>query len=92
MRPAVWCHMTADTKEELHEFAARLGLRRSWFQDPVEQGSARPGSPGAGHWHYDVTKTVRARAVRLGAVEIGHGLEEFARIWHHPDREGVRGD
>jgi hypothetical protein len=27
-----WSHLTADDKEELHAFAARLGLRRSYFQ------------------------------------------------------------
>ena len=27
-----WCHLTADSPEELHEFAGRLGLRRSYFQ------------------------------------------------------------
>ena len=29
-----WCHMMSDTGDvaELHAFAARLGLRRSWFQ------------------------------------------------------------
>ena len=75
---AVWCHMTADTKDELHEFAAQLGLKRSWFQDKPY-----------GQWHYDVTKTVRARAVKAGAVEIGHTLEDFARVWHKPGREGV---
>ena len=30
--PSAWCHLTADTPQELHEFAARLGLGRSYFQ------------------------------------------------------------
>lgn len=79
MRPAIWCHMTADTKDELHAFATSIGMSRSWFQDKPY-----------GHWHYDVTKTVRARAVRAGAIEIGHDLEVFEQIWHRPGREGVR--
>lgn len=59
-----WCHLTADTREELHAFAARLGLRRSWFQNA-----------GNYRWHYDVVPTKRAQALRLGAVEIDrHGL------------------
>ena len=55
------CHMYADTVEELHEFAATLGLKRSWFQ----QHEVMP--------HYDLTKTKRALAVRRGAVEHSRG-------------------
>lgn len=69
-----WSHLTADTREELHEFAARLGLRREWFQDPAAPGRkpfpARPGSPAAESWHYDVTAAKRAQAIRLGAQSI----------------------
>jgi hypothetical protein len=54
------CHMIADTREELHLFAARVGLRRSWFQDVPK--SSIP--------HYDLTAKRRARAVLLGAVEL----------------------
>jgi hypothetical protein len=57
-----WSHLTADTQDEMHEFAARLGLRRSYFQ---------PGRPLGGKpspfWHYDVTAGKRAQALRLGA-------------------------
>lgn len=51
-----WCHLVADSVDELHEFAARLGLRPEWFQ----RKTLYP--------HYDVTTSVRARALRLGAV------------------------
>jgi hypothetical protein len=54
-----WSHLTADTVEELHAFAARLGMKRSWFQDK-----------GDGRWHYDVTDPKRAAAVELGATPI----------------------
>jgi hypothetical protein len=53
------CHLTADTLEELHAFAARLGMRRAWFQD-------HPLCP-----HYDLTPGRREVAVRLGAKEEG---------------------
>lgn len=56
-----WCHLTADTEEELHTFAAKLGLRRSWYQ--------RKG-PNDVRWHYDVTPPKRAQAVKLGANEV----------------------
>lgn len=51
------CHMLADTVAELHEFAARIGLRREWFQ-PL----SRP--------HYDLSKTRRIAAIAAGAVEL----------------------
>jgi hypothetical protein len=54
-----WCHLTADTQEELHEFAARIGLRRDWFQNE-----------GKSTWHYDVTAGKRRQAVAAGAQEI----------------------
>ncbi|HEY2195572.1 MAG TPA: DUF4031 domain-containing protein [Actinomycetospora sp.] len=72
-RSAVWSHLTADTVDELHAFAARLGLRRSWFQDPTVTGKpwpSKPGSRASANWHYDVTETKRKEAVRLGAVEV----------------------
>jgi hypothetical protein len=56
---ARWSHLTADTKGELHAFAARLGLRREWFQDNA-----------GGLWHYDVTDSMRRKAIALGATPL----------------------
>jgi len=56
-RGKVWCHMVADTPEELHSFAQRLGLRRSWFQEE----SRYP--------HYDLTLSMRVKALGLGAID-----------------------
>ena len=61
LRHTHWCHLTADTETELHAFAARLGLRRSWYQ--------RKG-PNDVAWHYDITPPKRAHALRLGAHEV----------------------
>jgi len=55
------CHMTADTIDELHQMAARLGLKRSWFQ-------AHKTNPAL--HHYDLTASKRALAVRYGAKEL----------------------
>lgn len=52
-----WCHLVADSLEELHGFARTLGLKRSWFQ------------AAASYPHYDVTIEVRQKALRLGAHE-----------------------
>ena len=53
-----WAHLMADTLDELHAFAAQLGLRREKFQDKTS---------GA---HYDVPAPLREEALRLGAVAI----------------------
>ncbi|MFE9328833.1 DUF4031 domain-containing protein [Nocardia sp. NPDC052278] len=63
-----WSHLFADTREELHEFATRLGLRRAWFQEGPSY--AKPGSPAAEMWHYDVTASKRAQAIRMGAQAV----------------------
>jgi len=76
---ARWSHLTADTKDELHAFAAAIGLRRSWFQDKPR-----------GLWHYDVTDSKRRAALAAGAVPIRCGTAEtFALVWHRPGREGI---
>ena len=51
-----WCHLVADSLDELHEFARTLGLKRAWFQ-------AHASLP-----HYDVTVEVRDVALIRGAV------------------------
>lgn len=48
-------HLMADDLDELHAFAARLGLRREWFQDKSVP-------------HYDVSDSKREQALQLGAV------------------------
>ena len=52
------CHLVADSLEELHAFAWKLGLKRSWFQGMSDLP------------HYDLTIGMRFKAIRLGAVEI----------------------
>ena len=72
---ARWSHLIADSQEELHAFAARLGLKRAWFQDPTVNGKPSPATPGTFHaetWHYDVTASKRALAIRLGAVAVSY--------------------
>lgn len=56
-RGKTWCHLAADSLDELHAFAKRLGLKREWFQ-------AKSRYP-----HYDVTASMRERALRLGAID-----------------------
>jgi Protein of unknown function (DUF4031) len=61
-----WFGLTADTEDELHAFAARLGLRRSMFQPGGPTGPQQVSVTG----HYDVTEGERDQAVALGAHAI----------------------
>lgn len=56
----IMCHMLADTDDELHAMAARIGVARRWWQSP----EATSGS------HYDISLSCRAKALAVGAVEI----------------------
>lgn len=67
------CHMYADTLEELHAFAIKVGLRRAWFQDSKTLQ------------HYDLTPGRRAIAVRLGAIE--HDRRQSIEKWRELRRE-----
>ncbi len=55
----VMCHMIADTPEELHAMADRIGVARRWFQTP----------PKASFWHYDIAQTKRELAIKVGAID-----------------------
>ncbi|MEK6423092.1 MAG: DUF4031 domain-containing protein [Burkholderia gladioli] len=52
-----WCHLVADSLDELHRFAKSIGLQRGWFQ-------AKASLP-----HYDVTVEARDVALSRGAVQ-----------------------
>lgn len=54
----LWCHMMADTAEELHAMAEAIGLRREWFQNHPH------------HPHYDLSPCARVLAVQRGAIEV----------------------
>lgn len=56
-------HMVADTEPELHEMARRIGIARRWFQDPKTM-------PKVSHPHYDICKSKRELAIKLGAKEM----------------------
>lgn len=52
------CHLIADSVNELHEFAKRIGMRRSWFQNDGRLP------------HYDLNENRRRIAVKQGATEL----------------------
>ena len=65
-----WSHLIADTLEELHAMADKIGLRREWFQN---QGPTP---------HYDVMEVTRRKAVAAGAIELDRRgfIETLRRI------------
>ena len=64
------CHLTIvdEPLENLHAFAARIGLKRAWFQD-------HPLAP-----HYDLTPGRREAALRAGAAFVSAREQARARI------------
>lgn len=53
-RRYVMCHMIADTDAELFEMAARIGVKKKWFQGD----------------HFDICKSKREQALQCGALPI----------------------
>jgi len=54
----IMCHMWADSDEELHAMADRIGVARQWFQQP----------PKASWKHYDIAMSKKALALKAGAI------------------------
>ena len=70
-----WCHMVSDADfEELHAFAAQLGIPRRRFQGD----------------HYDLHSALRARAMALGAIEVGTGELVLRMAGERGDRARAR--
>lgn len=53
-----WCHLLADTEDELHRFARLMGVPRSIYQGPPKTSAP----------HYDLTGFERKKAIAMGAV------------------------
>ena len=76
-----WFHLIGDTTEELHAFAAGLGLERARFH-------AKPTRP----WkdHYDIPEATRRLAIRRGARPVTcREAVEILRAKRHADRMAV---
>jgi hypothetical protein len=68
LRYSRFCHLLADTREELHAMADALGVPRRYFQDHPWR------------WHHDLPEPLRAQAVALGAREVTlHEVGELLR-------------
>lgn len=57
--PGKWSHLATDGDlEELHLFAEKIGLKRTWLHN-------HPGLP-----HYDLTPSKRRKAIIHGAISV----------------------
>lgn len=56
----VMCHMLADTDDELHAMADKIGVARRWWQSPAKTSGS----------HYDIASSKRRLAVEYEAVEV----------------------
>ena len=54
----LWCHMMADSLDELHSFAAYIGVSSNWFHKD------------ASYPHYDITIQTKQNALCLGATAV----------------------
>ena len=73
-----WAHLMADTLEELHAFAAALGIPPRAFQDK------RSGA------HYDLPAPLRDEAVAMGAIAISRhrDRERLRAVIRHAKAQG----
>ena len=53
-------HLLADTDEELHQMAAKIGVARKWWQSPEKTSGS----------HYDIALSKKVLAIQYGAIEI----------------------
>ncbi len=58
LRFTEFCHLLADTREELDAMADEIGMPRRFFQDHPWR------------WHYDLPEHLRVQAISLGALEV----------------------
>tara|TARA_B100000073_G_scaffold346659_1_gene358647 strand:+ start:3563 stop:3832 length:270 start_codon:yes stop_codon:yes gene_type:complete len=54
----IMCHMIADSYEELHYMAKKIGMKSAWFQN------------NASFPHYDVCLMRKKKALEYGAIEV----------------------
>ena len=73
LRFTEFCHLLADTRDELHEMADALGIPRRFFQEHPWR------------WHHDLPEHLRPRAIDLGAVEMD--IHEVGALLRRRKRE-----
>lgn len=74
------CHLWADSLEELLEFVDRIGVDRKWIQG--HQTLSLPEARKASWVHFDIAKSKKAKALKLGAVL----TDQFGPVLHQARR------
>ena len=74
-RNMIMCHMIADSFEELHEMADKIGMKRGWYQN------------NASFPHYDVCLMRKKKAIQYGAIELSrrelvYKMREFRKKYN----------
>ncbi|MGH3934652.1 MAG: DUF4031 domain-containing protein [Pseudonocardiaceae bacterium] len=74
-----WCHLFSSEidQTELHAFAARIGLRRAWFQPGKRLGQPDEHDPVKDH--YDLTAGKRRHAIAAGAIAVS--TDQAVALW-----------
>jgi hypothetical protein len=63
------CHMIADSLEELHAMADKIGIKRQWFQNETTP-------------HYDICQEKKKLALSFGAIEADRNkVVQLIRFW-----------
>jgi hypothetical protein len=76
LRFTEFCHLLADTQDELHTIAAQLGVPRRFFQEHPWR------------WHYDLPAHLRDQAIGFGAVELS--MREVAELLRRHRADGSK--
>lgn len=72
------CHMVADSDEELHAMADKIGVARKWHQNPKTMGVSNS--------HYDICLAKKALAIKYGAIPIT--FRQLGRMLNHKRSHG----
>jgi hypothetical protein len=57
-------HLVADSLEELHAFAMRLGLRRGWFHNRRDRKRPHPHYDVVSRWQLQLAQVLGAKLAR----------------------------
>ncbi len=78
------CHMAADSLEELHAMAEKVGIGREWFHD----GDTPINKRLRLHSHYDVNLRESKLVIEQGAIVVQAADMVYRLVWGHFPNKG----